>query len=133
MNAGAWIICTEWTTDGGSAGAFEGVRVATNDQFHFQGADAWAHRHGVKLEFSRPGKPTDNAFIESFNGRLRQECLNPNWFFFLADARETIENWRQTATNIDQRIRGRLATNPNRSKSRIFNSRNGPIIRALGW
>src|ERR1041385_8410631 len=95
MNAGAWIICTEWTTDGGSAGAFEGVRVATNDQFHFQGADAWAHRHGVKLEFSRPGKPTDNAFIESFNGRLRQECLNQNWFLSPADARETIENWRQ--------------------------------------
>src|ERR1051326_2569542 len=41
--------------------------------------------------------------------------------------------WRQTATNIDQRIRGRLATNPNRSQSRIFNSRNGPIFRALGW
>ena len=101
MNAGAWILCTEWTTDGGSAGAFEGVRVATNDQFHFQGADAWAHRHGAKLEFSRPGKPTDNAFIESFTGRLRQECLNQNWFLFLADARETIENWRQTATNID--------------------------------
>ena len=57
--------------------------------------DAWAHRHGVKLEFSRPGKPTDNAFIESFNGRLRQECLNQNWFLSLAEARETIENWRQ--------------------------------------
>jgi putative transposase len=49
----------------------------------------------VKLEFSRPGKPTDNVFIESFNGRLRQECLNQNWFLSLADAGETIENWRQ--------------------------------------
>jgi len=39
--------------------------------------------------------PTDNAFIESFNGRLRQECLNQNWFLSVADARETIENWRQ--------------------------------------
>ena len=49
----------------------------------------------MKLEFSRPGKPTDNAFIQSFNGRLRQECLNQNWFLPVADARETIENWRQ--------------------------------------
>jgi putative transposase len=45
----------------------------------------------VKLEFSRPGKPTDNRFIESFNGRLRRECLNQNWFLPLAEAREMIE------------------------------------------
>jgi putative transposase len=49
----------------------------------------------VKIESSRPGKPTDNAFIESFNGRLRQECLNQNRFLSLADAKETIEAWRQ--------------------------------------
>jgi putative transposase len=56
--------------------------------------DEWAHRNGVKLEFSRPGKPTDNAFIESFNGRLRQECLNQHWFTSLEDARRTVEDWR---------------------------------------
>jgi transposase InsO family protein len=55
---------------------------------------AWAHLNGVKLEFSRPGKPTDNAYIESFNGRLRAECLNQQWFETLAQAREEIENWR---------------------------------------
>ena len=71
------------------------IKVDNGSEFISKALDTWAHRHGVKLEFSRPGKPTDNAFIESFNGRLRQECLNQNWFLSLADARETIENWRQ--------------------------------------
>ena len=56
--------------------------------------DEWAHRRGVKLEFIRPGKPVENAFIESFNGRIRQECLNQHWFLDLDDARRTIEAWR---------------------------------------
>ncbi len=46
-----------------------------------------------QLDFSRPGKPTDNAFIESFNGRLRDECLNANWFHSLDEARRVIEEW----------------------------------------
>jgi len=71
------------------------LRAGEGSEFISKALDAWAHRHGVRLEFSRPGKPTDNAFIESFNGRLRQECLNQNWFLSLADARETIKNWRQ--------------------------------------
>ena len=49
---------------------------------------------GVKLDFSRPGKPTDNAFIESFNGRLRDECLNQHWFLSLDEARAVTEAWR---------------------------------------
>ncbi len=57
--------------------------------------DAWAHRRGVQLQFIRPGKPVENAFIESFNGRLRDECLNQHRFLSLADARRTIEGWRQ--------------------------------------
>ena len=51
--------------------------------------------HGVTLDFSRPGKPTDNAFIEAFNGKLRQECLSAHWFLTLADAREKMEAWRR--------------------------------------
>jgi len=47
------------------------------------------------MDFSRPGKPTDNAFIESFNGSLRDECLNIHWFLSLEDAQEKIEHWRQ--------------------------------------
>jgi putative transposase len=57
--------------------------------------DKWAYERGVKLDFSRPGKPTDNAAVESFNGRLRQECLNAHWFLSLADAQAKIGAWRQ--------------------------------------
>ncbi len=56
--------------------------------------DEWAWRNGVRLNFIEPGKPTQNAFIESFNGRFRDECLNENWFLDLGDAREIIEAWR---------------------------------------
>ena len=56
--------------------------------------DEWAYRNGVKLNFIRPGKPVENAYAESFIGRLRDECLNENWFVTLKDARETIEAWR---------------------------------------
>ncbi len=53
----------------------------------------WAYANEVTLDFSRPGKPTDNAFIEAFNGRLQAECLNAHWFLTLADAREKLEAW----------------------------------------
>lgn len=52
-------------------------------------------RRGVTLEFSRPGQPTDNAFIEAFNGRFRAECMNVNWFLSLADAVEKLGDWRK--------------------------------------
>ena len=57
--------------------------------------DNWSYDNHVTLDFSRPGKPTDNAFIESFNGSFRDECLNVHWFLSLEDAREKIEAWRQ--------------------------------------
>lgn len=62
----------------------------------FAGAelDEWAYRNGVQLAFIDPGKPTQNAFIERFNGTFREECLNENWFVSLADAQQTIEAWR---------------------------------------
>ena len=56
--------------------------------------DLWAYLNGVTLDFSRPGKPTDNAFIESFNGSFRAECLNASWFLSLEDARSKCEAWR---------------------------------------
>ncbi len=56
--------------------------------------DRWAHGHGVKLFFIDPGKPMQNASIESFNGRFREECLDPCWFTSLAEARRVIEAWR---------------------------------------
>ncbi len=60
----------------------------------YKGLHEWAWRNGVRLNFIEPGKPTQNAFIESFNGRFRDECLNENWFLDLDDAREIIEAWR---------------------------------------
>jgi putative transposase len=56
--------------------------------------DQWAYERGVRLRFIAPGKPVQNAFIESFNGRLRDECLNLNWFSGLGDARQIVEAWR---------------------------------------
>ena len=57
--------------------------------------DFLAYQRGVTLDFSRPGKPMDNAFIEAFNGRFRAECLNTHWFLTLADAVEKLEAWRR--------------------------------------
>lgn len=57
--------------------------------------DKWAYDSGVKLHFIRPGKPTENAFIESFNGRFRDECLNQTWFTSIDDARTIISEWRR--------------------------------------
>ncbi len=56
--------------------------------------DAWAYKNNVRLNFIEPGKPNQNAFIESFNGRFRDECLNEHWFANLADARRIIKAWR---------------------------------------
>jgi putative transposase len=55
--------------------------------------DQWAAAHGVVLDFIERGKPVQNAYAESFNGRLSDECLNESWFVSLADARETFEGW----------------------------------------
>ncbi len=64
-------------------------------EFADQALDQWAYKHGVTLHFIEPGKPVQNAYAESFNGRLRDEYLNGTWFASLADARATIESWRK--------------------------------------
>ena len=71
------------------------IQVDNGSKFISRALDKWAYGHGVKLHFSRPGKPTDNAFIESFNGSFRDECLNLHWFLDLEDARQKIETWRR--------------------------------------
>lgn len=68
--------------------------MGNGSEFSGRMMDLWAYHHQVRLDFSRPGKPTDNAFIESFNGSLRKECLNLHWFGSIEDAAETIEAWR---------------------------------------
>ncbi len=70
------------------------IRVDNGTEFTSKAMDRWAYENKVILDFSRPGKPTDNAFIESFHGSVRAECLNENWFLSLEDAREKIESWR---------------------------------------
>jgi putative transposase len=70
------------------------IRVDNGPEFISTDLDLWAYARGVVLDFSRPGKPTDNAYIESFNSRFRQECLNQHWFMDMEDARCKIEAWR---------------------------------------
>ena len=75
----------------------QGPRSITVDhgtEFQSRAFEDWAYRRGVQLDFIRPGKPVDNAFIESFNGRLREECLNVHQFASLAEAQALIEAWR---------------------------------------
>src|SRR5437016_7159626 len=57
--------------------------------------DLWAYDNQVQIDFSRPGKPTDNAYVESFNGTLRAECLDVHWFATLTEAKQVIEDWRR--------------------------------------
>ncbi len=79
-------------------GAIRGVprriQVDNGSEFISKALDKWAYENGVTLDFSRPGTPTDNPFIESFNRSLRDECLNVHWFMSLDDARDKIERWR---------------------------------------
>ena len=64
-------------------------------EFAGQAVDVWAYEQGVQLHFIEPGKPVQNAFVESFNGKMRDECLNEHWFLSLREARETIAAWRR--------------------------------------
>jgi hypothetical protein len=75
-------------------GTPESITADNGSEFASKAMDAWTCQHGVRLEFIRPGKPTDNGYIESFNGRLRDECLNVETFFDLSDVREKLERWR---------------------------------------
>jgi len=70
------------------------IKVDNGPEFISRALDAWAYFNKVKLDYSRPGTPTDNAYVESFNGSFRDECLNVNWFMSLEDARDKIERWR---------------------------------------
>jgi putative transposase len=71
------------------------IKVDNGPEFISKELDLWSYSHKVRLDYSRPGKPTDNAFIESFNSRVRQECLNQNWFLSLSEAQVKIEAWRE--------------------------------------
>ena len=76
-------------------GAPRTIQVDNGTEFTSNHFDAWAYLHGIDVDFIRPGKPIDNAHIESFNGRLRDECLNSKWFETLDDARKALQDWRR--------------------------------------
>jgi putative transposase len=71
------------------------IQVDNGSEFISKALDKWAYDNKVTLDFSRPGKPTDNPYIESFNGSFRDECLNVNWFLSLDDARHKIDEWKR--------------------------------------
>ena len=71
------------------------IQVDNGSEFISKDFDRWAYENNVMLDYSRPGRPTDNPFIESFNGSFRDECLNTNWFLSLEDARDKIESFRR--------------------------------------
>jgi putative transposase len=77
-----------------TAGMPQRLAVDNGPEFISKALDAWAYQNGVHLEFSRSGKPTDNAFAESFNGRFRDECRNQHWFASLEEVKQTVEAWR---------------------------------------
>ena len=83
------------------------IRVDNGPEFISKELDLWAWVHGVELDFSRPGKPTDNAFAESFNGRFREECLNAYWFLSLDDARLKCEGYLHSHTGWNTRVQRR--------------------------
>lgn len=70
------------------------IRCDNGPEFISRVLDKWCYEKGVELHFSRKGRPTDNAYVESFNGKFRDECLSFHWFMSLDDAREKIEAWR---------------------------------------
>ena len=93
-NFRAYQVIDELDRIARSRGKPRSIRVDNGPEFAGRLLDQWAYLNKVELDFSRPGKPTDNAFIEAFNSRLRQECLNASWFLSMADARERINDWR---------------------------------------
>jgi len=71
------------------------ITLDNGPEFTGRVLDAWAYSRGIRLQFTRPGRPVENAYIESFNGKFRDECLNEHWFTSLGEARILIEAWRR--------------------------------------
>lgn len=78
-----------------SRGLPKGITVNNGPEFVSKALDEWAYAVGLQLRFIQPGKPQQNAYIESFNGKFRDECLNEHWFMSMRHARQLIEDWRQ--------------------------------------
>ena len=101
-------------------------------EFTSQVLALWAYHNQVKIDFSRPGKPTDNAYVESFNGTLRAECLDAHWFGDLAEARQRIEAWRtEYNASCPHRVLGERT--PNEFARQIAASRHLPCLECSKW
>jgi putative transposase len=92
---GGWRVRRVLDGVAAERGLPEAIVLDNGPEFRSRALAAWSEERGVRLEFIQPGKPVQNAYVESFNGRLRDECLNANWFTSLRDARRKIEAWRQ--------------------------------------
>ncbi len=99
------------------------IQVDNGSEFISKALDKWAYDHGVTLDFSRPGTPTDNPYIESFNGSFRDECLNLHWFLSLDDAREKIEQWR-TEYNHERPHRALDGLTPHEYRQQLLEAEN---------
>jgi len=104
----------------------EVITIDNGPEFAGKVLDEWAYRRGVKLNFIRPGKPIENAYAESFIGRLRDECLNENWFISLNHARGIIESWRRDYNQ------GRPHTSLGGLTPSEYAGINGEILAAVG-
>ena len=102
------------------------ITMDNGPEFTSKVLDEWAYNRGVKLNYIRPGKPIENAYAESFIGRLRDECLNENWFTTLNNARKTIESWREDYNE------GRPHTSLGGLTPREFMENNEKILTAVG-
>jgi putative transposase len=102
------------------------IQVDNGSEFISKALDRWAYENGVTLDFSRPGKPTDNPFIESFNGSFRDECLNTNWFLSIEDAKEKIAAFKHDYNSFrpHSALGGRT---PNQVLEEHEMSRNSPL------
>jgi len=107
-------------------GLSQSITVDNGPEFDGKVLDQWAYRTGVQLSFIRPGKPNENAYIESFNGKFRDECLNEHWFISLAQAREIIEAWRleynteRPHSSLGNRTPLEFATDQAKKDERVF-------------
>ena len=91
---GGLRVCRVLQRISSERGLPEAIVLDNGPEFRSRALTAWSEERGVRLEFIQPGKPVQNAYVESFNGRLRDECLNANWFISVKEARQKIETWR---------------------------------------
>ena len=114
------------------------IRVDQGSEFVSRDLDLWAYFNGVTLDFSRPGKPTDNAFIEAFNSKVRSEYLNDHWFMSLDDACSKFEDWRRyyneerTHSGISQSMRVTISNRSTRTVSSLLSALVNRFSKLLG-